>query len=124
MAHAEIGDTVRVVMPKGLSKRGVHGISVMYTTWPEARFEGAVGHVTEVKPRGTHGVPLFLVDFRGHDNGRIALPWQSQWFREDWIALDPTAAKAQPAGASAGSTAESVPTASGVAAPDQPAPER
>lgn len=88
MAHAEIGDTVRVEMPKGLSKRGVHGISVMYATWPEARFEGALGSVVEVKPRGTHGIPLFLVDFRGHDNGRMALPWQSQWFREDWIAVE------------------------------------
>jgi hypothetical protein len=135
MARADVGDTVRVVMPKGFNKRGVAGISVMYTTWPEARFEGAVGEVVDVKPRGTHGIPLFLVDFRGHDNGRIALPWQSQWFREEWMAAERPRTEAQPAGARAtvreesqaepvarsghaGSTAEAVPTASGVAAPE------
>jgi large subunit ribosomal protein L17 len=88
MANVELGDTVRVTMPKGFNKRGVHGISVMYTTWPEARFEGAVGRVVEVRPRGTHGIPLYLVDFRGVDQGRLAIPWQSEWFRETWLAVE------------------------------------
>jgi hypothetical protein len=79
------GDTVQVTMPRGYSKRGVLGISVLYTTSPEARFDGAVGTVTEINPRGTLGIPLYLVDFRDHDN-RVAIPWQSQWFREEWLA--------------------------------------
>jgi hypothetical protein len=82
-----VGDTVRVEMPRGYNKRGVLGISVMYTTWPEAKFEGATGRITEINPRGTHTVPQFLVDFRGHDNSRIGLPWQAQWFREEWLDL-------------------------------------
>lgn len=79
------GDTVQVTMPRGYSKRGVLGISVLYTTSPEARFDGAVGTVTEINPRGTLGIPLYLVDFRDHDN-RVAIPWQSEWFREEWLA--------------------------------------
>jgi len=85
MARFQVGDTVRVMMTKGLNKRGVAGVSVMYATWPEARFDGAVGKVTEINPRGPNGIPLFLVDFRGQDN-RIAIPWQAQWFREEWLA--------------------------------------
>ena len=84
MARFQVGDTVRVAMPRGFSKRGVLGVSVMYTTWPEARFDGAVGKVTEINPRGPNGIALFLVDFRGQDN-RIAIPWQAQWFREEWL---------------------------------------
>ena len=84
MAAFGIGDEVRVEMPKGVNKRGVVGISVMYTTWPEARFDGATGDVVEVNPRGPYGMPLFLVNFRGHEN-RVAIPWQSQWFREEWL---------------------------------------
>ena len=79
------GDTVQVTMPRGYNKRGVLGISVLYTTTPEARFDGATGTVTEINPRGTLGIPLYLVDFRDHDN-RVAIPWQSQWFREEWLA--------------------------------------
>lgn len=79
-----VGDTVRVEMPRGLNKRGVMGISVMYTTWPESRFDGAVGDVVEIDPRGPNGIPLYLVNFTGHDN-RAAIPWQKQWFRESWI---------------------------------------
>jgi hypothetical protein len=84
MARFQVGDTVRVAMPKGFTKRGIVGISVMYTTWPEARFDGAVGKVTEINPRSPNGIPLFLVDFRGYDN-RVAIPWQAQWFREEWL---------------------------------------
>ena len=84
MAKFQNGDLVRVSMPKGVNKRGVVGISVMYTTWPEARFDGATGDVTEINPRGPYGIPLYLVDFRNHEN-RVAVPWQSQWFREEWL---------------------------------------
>jgi hypothetical protein len=85
MARFQVSEIVRITMPRGFSKRGVPGISVMYTTWPEARFDGAVGKITEINPRGPNGIPLYLVDFRGQDN-RIAIPWQAQWFREEWIA--------------------------------------
>ena len=88
MARFEVGDEVRVSMPKGMNKRGIVGISVLYTTWPEARFDGATGDVVEINPRGPYGVPLYLVNFRDHDN-RVAIPWQSQWLREEWL----TAAK-------------------------------
>jgi hypothetical protein len=162
MAEFAIGETVQVVMPKGFTKRGIPGISVMYTTWPESRFEGAVGTITDISPRGTHGIPLFLVDFRGHDQGRVAIPWQAQWFREEWIMpAKPASARAskerprdelpaakpgapqteapgtggKPAGArttvreesqadpvapagAAGSAEQSVPSASGVSAPE------
>ncbi|MFM9105328.1 MAG: hypothetical protein ACKOWF_01355 [Chloroflexota bacterium] len=84
MAMFEVGDVVRVNMPKGVNKRGVVGISVMYTTWPEARFDGAVGTVTAIDPIGPSSIPLFLVDFKEHKN-RVAVPWQAQWFREEWI---------------------------------------
>ena len=66
-----VGDTVQVEMPKGLNKRGVRGVSVMYTTSPEARFDHAVGDVIEINPRGPNGVPLYLVSFVGHQN-RVA----------------------------------------------------
>jgi hypothetical protein len=81
-----VGDVVRVAMPRGHNKRGVWGISVLYTTSPEARFDGAVGTVVEVNPQGPYTIPLYLVDFRGHDN-RVAIPWQAQWFREEWLDL-------------------------------------
>jgi hypothetical protein len=87
MTEFDVGDRVRVEMPRGYNKRGVLGISVMYTTWPEARFEGATGRVAEISPRGSHGVHQYLIDFRGQDNSRIAIPWQAQWFREEWLAL-------------------------------------
>ncbi len=85
MAAFAVGDQVRVTLPKGANKRGVVGISVMYTTWPEARFDGATGDIVEINPRGPLGIPLYLVNFRGHEN-RVAIPWQSQWFREEWLA--------------------------------------
>jgi hypothetical protein len=92
MAAFEIGDVVQVDVLKGFTKRGIPGISVMYTTWPEARFDGAKGRVTQINPKGTHGVPQYLVNFRGIDQGRVAIPWQAQWFREEWLRL------VQPAG--------------------------
>ena len=85
MARFEIGDVVQVEMPKGFNKRGVHGVYVMYQTSIEARFEGATGTITDINPSGTHGIPLFLVDFRTHDNSRAGLPSQSFWFREMWM---------------------------------------
>lgn len=84
MARYAIGDEVKVQMPRGRNKRGVVGISVMYATSQEAKFDGAVGTVTGINPRGPFGIPLYLVDFSGHEN-RVAIPWQAQWFREEWI---------------------------------------
>jgi len=90
MARIAIGDEVQVAMPKGFNKRGVPGVNVMFTTSIEARFEGAKGRVVDVNPNGTHHIPLYLVDFRAIDNGRLGLPTQSYWFRENW--LEPVAA--------------------------------
>jgi hypothetical protein len=84
MARFAVGDVVRVALPKAPNKRGVVGVSVLYFTSPESRFDGAVGSVEAVNPRGPLGIPLYLVNFRGQDN-RIAIPWQSQWFREEWL---------------------------------------
>lgn len=84
MAQYAIGDEVKVQMPRGKNKRGVSGINVMYATSQEAKFDGAVGTVTAINPRGTYGIPLYLVDFTGHEN-RVAIPWLAQWFREEWI---------------------------------------
>ena len=86
MARFDIGDVIQVEMPKGLSKRGVPGVNVMYQTSIEARFEGAKGTITDINPKGTHGIPLFLVDFTTFDNSRAGLPSQSFWFRELWMA--------------------------------------
>ena len=44
-------------MPKGFNKRGVHGVNVMYQTSIESRFEGATGTITDINPKGTHGIP-------------------------------------------------------------------
>jgi hypothetical protein len=85
MSRLQIGDEVKVAMPRGKSKRGVVGISVMYNTSQEAKFDGATGVITEINPRGTYGIPLYLVDFSGHDNSRIGIPWQAQWMRGEWI---------------------------------------
>ena len=85
MAGFVIGDEVKVRMPRAKSKRGVIGISAMYTTSQEAKFDGATGVVTEINPRSTNGIPLYLVDFSGHDNSRLGIPWQAQWMREEWI---------------------------------------
>ena len=102
MARYAVGEDVKVKMPRGKNKRGVVGISVMYTTSPEAKFDGAVGTVVDINPRGPYEIPLYLVDFKGHEN-RVSIPWLAQWFREEWIVsterketkvqvADPTAA--------------------------------
>lgn len=87
MPAFQVGDIVRVEMPRGYSLRGVLGISLMFTTHPEARFQGAIGTITEINPVGLHSVAQYLVDFRTHDNSRVGIPWQAQWFREEWIRL-------------------------------------
>jgi hypothetical protein len=84
MKNMAPGEDVRVEMPRGVSKRGIEGISVLYTTWPEARFDGAVGTIVKIDPRSRSGIPLYLVDFSQHKN-RAAIPWQRQWFRREWI---------------------------------------
>jgi ribosomal protein L21E len=86
MNEFNFGDQVRVVMPRGVNKRGIAGISVLYTTWPEARFDGATGTVIGIDPQSRFGIPLYLVDFSRHKN-RTAIPWQRQWFRGDWLDL-------------------------------------
>jgi hypothetical protein len=91
MLMLSVGDEVKVRMPEGRNNRGVMGVHLMYTTMPEAKFDGAVGVITQIDdrsslaidPRGDLGRPQFLVDFRGHKNPRI--PWQAQWFRENWL---------------------------------------
>lgn len=83
MLRLAIGDEVKVRMPRGRNNRGVMGVHVMFTTSPEAKFDGATGVVVGIDPKGTHGIPLFLVDFRGHENPWI--PWREQWFRENWL---------------------------------------
>src|SRR3954454_4951153 len=89
MTQFKVGDTVRVEVSPGYSKRGVYGISVMYTTHPEARFQGAIGAITDINPKGLYSTPQYLVDFRGFDNSRLGIPWQAQWFREEWLELVP-----------------------------------
>ena len=84
MSDFNFGNEVRVQMPRGVSKRGIAGISVLYSTWPEARFDGATGTVIGIDPRSKYGIPLYLVDFSRHKN-RSAIPWQRQWFRGGWI---------------------------------------
>ena len=79
-----VGETVQVHMPRGHNKRGVWGISVLYTTSQEAKFDGAVGKIVEIDPKGPYTIPLYLVDFRDSGN-KIAIPWQAQWFREEWL---------------------------------------
>lgn len=87
MTEFSSGDIVRVEMPRGYSIRGVLGISLMFSTSVEAKFEGAIGTIVEINPIGPHSVHQYLVDFRTHDNSRIGIPWQAQWFREEWLAL-------------------------------------
>jgi ribosomal protein L21E len=84
MNEFDFGEQVRVAMPRGVSKRGIPGISVLYSTWPEARFDGATGTVIGIDPESRYGIPLYLVDFSKHKN-RVSIPWQRQWFRGEWI---------------------------------------
>ncbi|HQY30434.1 MAG TPA: hypothetical protein PK691_04075 [Thermomicrobiales bacterium] len=87
MTEFQVSDVVRVEMPRGYTNRGVLGVSLMFVTSPEAKFEGAIGTVTEINPVGPQSVAQFLVDFRTHDNSRVGIPWQAQWFREEWLDL-------------------------------------
>ena len=48
MADFQVGDIVRVAMPRGRNTRGVMGVHVMFTTSPEAKFDGAVGVITRI----------------------------------------------------------------------------
>jgi hypothetical protein len=112
MAGYQVGDIVRVAMPRGKSTRGVMGVHVMFKTSPEAKFDGAVGTVVDIDPDGTHNIPLYLVDFKGHEN-RVATPWTAQWFRENWIQYveePPKAGKvtAQPTSAGVAERSEEV----------------
>jgi len=84
MAKFAVGDAVRVSLPKGPNKRGVVGVSVLFSTNQEARFDGATGTLKQINPRGPLGIPLYLVDFRDHQN-KVSIPWQAQWFREEWL---------------------------------------
>ena len=88
MTEFRVGDKVRVQLPRGYSKRGVLGISVLYTTSPEAKFQGALGDVTRINPEGPYSVHQYLVDFRPYDNSRLGIPWQAQWFREEWLEVE------------------------------------
>jgi hypothetical protein len=87
MPEFQVGDIVRVELPRGYSNRGILGISLLFSTSPESRFEGAIGSVAEINPVGPQMVHQYLVDFRTYDNSRVGIPWQAQWFREEWLAL-------------------------------------
>jgi hypothetical protein len=87
MAEFFVGDKVRVDLPRGYSKRGIYGISILYATSPEARFDGAVGVITKINPNGPYSSAQYLVDFLAVDNSRMGLPWQANWFRESFLEL-------------------------------------
>ena len=82
------GDVVKVTMPRGKNARGVEGIHMMYTTSQEAKCDGAVGTIIDIKPQGTHGIPLYLVDFTKNEN-RWMPPYTRYWFRADFIRPEP-----------------------------------
>ena len=84
MSNLAIGDVVQVEMPRGKNARGVEGIHVMYTTSQEAKCDGAVGTITDIKPDGTHGIPLYLVDFTKNENSWMP-PYSAYWIRSDWL---------------------------------------
>jgi len=88
MTEFQTNDIVRVELPRGYSTRGVLGVSLMFSTSMESKFEGAIGTITAINPTGPQGVHQYLVDFRTHDNSRVGIPWQAQWFREEWLALN------------------------------------
>lgn len=95
----ENGDVVKVTMPRGRNKRGVESIHMMYTTSQEAKCDGAVGTIIDIKPEGTHGIALYLVDFTKNEN-RWMPPYTRYWFRADWIVEQPVP-EADEAGVSA-----------------------
>ncbi len=84
MSEFSLDDVVKVVMPRGKNNRGVEGVHVMYTTSQEAKCDGAVGTIIDIKPDGTHGIPLYLVDFTRNENKWMP-PYVRYWFRSDWI---------------------------------------
>jgi hypothetical protein len=72
MVELSVGDEVKISMPRGKNLRGVPGVHMMFTTSPEAKFDGGTGVVTEINPRGPQGIPLFLVvsrELAGPDRG-------------------------------------------------------
>lgn len=93
MAQFSVGDVVRVTMPQGKNNRGVMGVHLMYSTSQEARCDGTVGTITAIRPDGTHGIPLYLVDFTTHQN-RTGAPYTSYWFRNEWLQHAPDATPA------------------------------
>ena len=84
MSGFDIGDVVKVQMPRGKNARGVEGVHVMYTTSQEAKCDGAVGTIIDIDVDGTHGIPRYLVDFTKNEN-RWMPPYVRYWFRADWI---------------------------------------
>lgn len=82
------GDVVKVELPRGRNARGVEGIHVMYTTSEEAKCDGAVGTIIDINPVGTHGIPLYLVDFTKNEN-RWMPPYTRYWIRADFLVLQP-----------------------------------
>lgn len=84
----DLGDVVKITMPYAKNKRGVMGIHVMYTTSQEAKCDGAVGTIIDIKPEGTHGIPLYLVDFTKNENKWMP-PYTRYWFRADWLVKQP-----------------------------------
>lgn len=82
------GDVVKITMPRGKNARGVEGVHMMYTTSQEAKCDGAVGTIIDIKPEGTHGIPLYLVDFTKNEN-RWMPPYIRYWFRADFIVKQP-----------------------------------
>ena len=100
MAWFKVGDEVQVTMPHAPDERGVVGVHVMYATLPEAKFDGATGTITGIDVSGTHGIALYLVDFRQHDN-RVRTPWGVQWFREVWLRHVPKPASEETSTATA-----------------------
>ena len=103
MARFEVGDDVKVHLLRGYNKRGVWTIHPMYTTRPEAKFDGATGKIVEInvtedaaatEPRYQTGGIQYLVDCEGFNNRGI--PWGEQWFREEWLQLVPPSDAATP----------------------------
>ena len=75
----DFGDVVRVQMPKGVNKRGVVGMTVSSTTWPEASSMAPPARLLASSRAVATGCPVsrgFL-----QTKNRVAIPWQRQWFR-------------------------------------------
>jgi len=113
MTEFQTNDIVRVELPRGYSTRGVLGVSLMFSTSMESKFEGAIGTITAINPTGPQGVHQYLVDFRTHDNSRVGIPWQAQWFREEWLALNERKAAPETPASKAESATSTWPTKPG-----------